>query len=497
MKKLFKLLQLLIVFLTFSTQAETFLLSEASIKELSMKGAPQMDQIEAAFYNASYREGEVVQKYSPELFGRGSYSDTNERAIIPFQPIFGPIKQAQIGVRKNFKEGIETSAYVITDQRSASNPFIGQVENATTTTLAFTTQIDLWKNLLGRVSKAELENSALEKQRSEIEKEIQLKTFITSLRRVYWSLVANKESSKISEELLKTAQKQLNEAKLRLKNAVAEADEVARYEAQLASRQGTLLYLKYQKETFLKQLRNLLPELGNKEIELDQYDLSKTLSEVFACTETISQKKMTPYQFTKFDEAVSLLKSIKSNNALMNSRYADPDIKFFATIKSTGVGSEEVSNGYTRGSFGDSIKDQTEQNRTGYETGVNFSYPLGNVKESTKRVKELYDLKRLDASINSIDAQVVSTHQELSRSVMLLTDVIRTQKISSEQLLKRLKLMRRKYEQARVSVDELVFDQDALLRSELITVETQLQILNTLFDYFIIYTDTPCTFNRN
>jgi hypothetical protein len=118
------------------------------------------------------------------------------------------------------------------------------------------------------------------------------------------------------------------------------------------------------------------------------------------------------------------------------------------------------------------------------------------VKESTKKVKELYDQKKLEASIKSIDAQVVSTHQELSKSILLLTDVIKSQRVSSEQLLKRLKLRQKKYEQARVSVDELVFDQDALLNSKLMTVETQLQVLNTLFDYFVIYTDTPCSFNR-
>jgi hypothetical protein len=56
--------------------------------------------------------------------------------------------------------------------------------------------------------------------------------------------------------------------------------------------------------------------------------------------------------------------------------------------------------------------------------------------------------------------------------------------------------MRRKYEQARVSINDLIFDQDALLRSELTTIETQLQILNVLFDYLAIYTETPCGFNR-
>ena len=497
MSKIMKSIAFLSLFILLPrVNAESILISEKTLNEISQRGAPGLDQIEAAFLNSSFKEGETSQKFSPELFGRSTYAETNERAIIEFQPVFTPVKQAQVGVRKNFKEGFDTSAYVVTDQRSAENPFVGKLNNVTTTTLAFTAQIDLWKNLFGRMSKAELESAGLEKKRAEIEREIQLNTFKISMRRIFWGLVANNESALISEQLLQTAQRQVNEAKLRQKNAVAEADEVARYEAQLASREGTLLYLKYQKENLIKQLRNLLPELAGKEIELARYDLSQTLTEVITCTATISQEIQTPYQFTKYDEALSLLKQIKTNNSIVNSRYSDAEIKLFGTVKSTGVGSENVETKYVRGSYGSSIRDQKEQNRTGYEVGVNFNLPLGDVKKNTQRVKELYDEKRLAALINSTDAQVVATHQQLSRSIKLLTEVIRTQKVSSEQLSKRLKLMRRKYEQARVSVDELVFDQDALLNSELMTVETQLQILNTIFDYLVIYTETPCAFNR-
>ncbi|MFP5387666.1 MAG: TolC family protein, partial [Bacteriovoracia bacterium] len=169
----------------------------------------------------------------------------------------------------------------------------------------------------------QLENASLDKERAKIEKEIQLKAFKISLRRLYWSLVANQESAVIAEALLKTARQQLNEAKLRLKNAVAEPDEVARYEAQVASREGTQLYLEYQKEIFIKQLRNLLPELSQYDIALEKYDLNKTVSEVLLCTATIAQQEKIPYQFTHYDEVVSMLRKIKRNNSDINSRYSD------------------------------------------------------------------------------------------------------------------------------------------------------------------------------
>lgn len=487
-----------LILLCFSAAAysETVKVSEDLLANLAEKGSPQIDQIEAAFLNASFRKGETDLKYAPELFGKGGYSETNERALIQFQPVFSPIKQAQLGVRKEFAGGVDTSAYVLTDQRSANSPFIGKLSDVTTTSLVFTAQIDVWKNLFGKLSKAELESAELEKKRAEIERDIQVKAFKVSLRRIYWSLVANQESTKISGQLLVTAQKQLDESKLRLRNSVGEADEVARYEAQLASRQGTLNFLEYQKELLQKQLRNLVPELAPKEIELDNYNLDQTVTEVLACTGTIASREATPYDYTKYDEALSMLRQVRSNNKLINSRYASPDVKLFGTVKSTGVASDPVAARKTRGNYDDSFSEHTELNRTGYEVGVNFTIPLGDVKADTQKVKELYDEKRLQASIVSTDTQVMTTHRQLVKSIALLTDVIKAQKMSSSQLQKRLSLMERKYQQARVTVDQLVFDQDALLNAELLTIESQLQILNTLFDYLVIYTETPCSFNR-
>lgn len=479
-----------------NTFSSTLILTEDFLQKTAQKGAPTLDQIEAAFRSVAIKRGEEREKYAPELFGQGSYSETNERALIEFAPVFSPIKQAQLGVRQNLSYGFDTRATITTDQRSASSPLIGSFQNATTTTLAFTMQMDLWKNLLGRMSRAKLENVALETKKAELEKEIQLKSFRISLRRLYWSLVANEQSLLTSEELLKTAKTQAGETAARFRSAVAEADEVARYNAQVASREGTITFLKYRRETYYTQLKNLLPELSMHDLKLGQYDLNKTIEEILSCTTQIASVKGTPYQFTKYDEMVSMLRKIKTNSAVYNSRYSDLDVKLFGTVKSTGISLDEVGTNQYRGSYGGTFDDMKETNRTGYEVGVLFTLPLGGTKAETKKSKELYDEKRLLASINSTDAQVVNTHQEFIRTITLLNDVIRSQKLTAIELEKRLKGMRRKYEQARVSVNDVVLDQDALLQAELATIDTQLQILNTIFDYLVIFPDTPCAFNR-
>jgi outer membrane protein TolC len=485
------------LFFSFSLLAASFQLTEENLLKSSKEGSPALDEIEAAFLSVAIKEGEKKEKYAPELFGQGVYSETNERALIRFQPVFSPVVSAQLGVRQNMGKGFETSASVVTDQRSAApTDFTGKFKDVTTSTIRFTMQMDLWKNLLGRLDEADLLALEQEKQRAKLEAEVRRKTFAISLRRLYWSLVGNHEAMKIATALLKTSESQRADANLRLRNAIAEEDELARYTAQVASRQGTILMLEYQREIYLKQLKNLLPHLNKEEIVVEDYNIEKTLNEVVACTKVIAGQKKIPFEFTKYDEMVDLTRKIKNNRRIINSRYSDIDVKLFGTVKATGVNSEPSGTGY-RGSYGGSFDDMTSTNRSGYEAGLMFTMPLGSTKDNVQKTKELYDEKRLLASIDSSEAQVANTHAQLVKSIGYLNEVIAAQKTSSEQLGKRLSLMRRKYAQARVSVNDLVQDQDALLNSELTTIDTQLQILNTIFDYLVIFTDTPCAFNRN
>lgn len=488
---------------TMGASATTFTLTEATLQKMAAKGSPQLDQIEAAFLASQLQDKQTQEIYAPEVFGSATYSETNEKAIIPFQPVFSPIFQSELGVRKNLPQGLSATASVIADQRSAGRTsFTGQFSDVTTATLRFTLQVDLWKNLLGRVSKAQLLSAELEGKRSKLELEIQQKTFDLSLRRVFWALVANQEAQKISNELLKAAEKQLEDASLRLKNAVAEADEVARNRAQVASRQGGILYLQYQRQNLIRQLKNLLPELaGHEDIQVAGYDIQKTIGQVMVCTATIASQSQTPYDFTLYDEVIDLLKNIKKQSQTLNNRYAGPDVSLYGTVKTTGVDSVATTpdaNGVSgfRGSYGGAREDFENNNRFGYEVGLSFSVPLGSVKASTEEVKRRYDDKRLEAQIAQTEAQVVNTHSTLVKTIEYLNQVSRAQRESSEQLQKRLGLMRKKYQQARVDINDVIQDQDAFLNSELTAIDTRLAILNTLFDYLAVFTNTPCELNR-
>jgi outer membrane protein TolC len=493
-KKLFVILCILSLLSQAFASAE-FQLNEAALKDMASKGSPHLDQIKATFLASEVQNNQTKEKYAPELFGSAGYSESSERPILAFIPVWSPVKQVQLGVRQNLRYGFTNEAAITTVQQSAHS-VTGKYTDITSTTLSYTMQMDLWRDLMGRMSKARLESTEVQSKRAKIESEIQNKSFLISLRRVYWSLIAAQESINISEEMLKISQKLASETRQRFKNSVAEADEVARNDAQVASKQSSLYFYQYQKEILTNQLKTLLPELTKSNIVLADYDISKTINDVTACTDGIAQETNVPYKYTYYDEAVALLRNEKSQAALLNSRYSDTDVKLYGKVKATGIGSVASSEDHFRGSYGSSIDDMEENNRTGYEVGLRVTIPLGSAKEQTKKTMELYDEKRLTSAIDASDARVINTHQQLVKNVILLNQVIAAQKLNSRELEKRLKFMTKKYQQARVSINDLIQDQDALLRADLLTIETQLQVLNAVFDYLAIYTETPCAFNR-
>lgn len=469
-------------------------LTEENLLKLSKETeVPKLEEIQANLLEAESQFLKADDNLGTNLYGGYNYTQTKEKGLIVFQPVFSPVNQFQIGVKKNFKYGLQADAYTTVDRRSNE---AGTYKNLTSITYGLKLNIDIWKDAFGKLTRKQLENAEIAKKKSEIEMKINESVFSITLRRLYWSLVANQEKMKISKNLLNTAIKQRADARKRKANSIADSSEVARYESQVASREGSVYFLRYEKENLLKQLRSLLPALSQKEIELGDYSLNKTVFEVLSCTQTIEKEKSVPYNFTQYDELTKLIEKVQKNQESLDSSYDDIDIKLSAEFKTTGVGSSTTNNTDFRGSYSQAVDDMNDNDRSGFAAGVMVNIPIGKKINDTSEVTKKYNQKRLKANIINVENNLVATHKQISRSVKILEDVIKAQKVNSTQLSIRLKEMNKKFNQARIPVFQLVQDQDALLNSDLSIVDTQLAILNTILDYFVVFNQTPCGFNK-
>lgn len=478
-----------------SVQAKVLLTEDLLLKE-SIKDTPQMDQLESTLLSSQVKRSQFLEQYELNGYGSISHMRTNERPINTFQVVSTPITQSQVGLQKKFHSGLKTTLDVSTYQTSSKgNSFIPALEKATTTVVSFTAEMDIWKDLFGKLSDKQVQNMKLIEDQTSLQKKINLSSYQVSLRKIYWSLVANNESLKIYKSLIKTSDRQLNESMDRLKNRVTEKDEVLRYKAQRASRESSLQFYKYQKQSLIKQLRQMIPGFNEQDIELGAYNLDSAVTEVLSCTSKIVNYSGIPYENTDYDELVGMIQGLQKNSKDINEQYDEPEVNVFASVKSTGVGADR--NGQViNGDYGKSFNDMTDDNRTGFEAGVNVNFSLGKQQKTTQEYLAQYDQKRLEATLKTTKANMVSTHKELARSIQYLASVIKSEKVNAKNLAERIKYMEKKYEQARATVSDLVADQDAYMNAQLSTINAQLEIVNIVLDYLTIYNNTPCDFNK-
>ncbi|MFT6632910.1 MAG: outer membrane protein TolC [Bacteriovoracaceae bacterium] len=482
----------LIFVISLSATAGDFVVTESALTKMAAKSNPSLSEIEATFLNSKVQAEELKDKFGYELYAGVNHINTKEKASNSFQPVFTSVNQYKVGVTKYTKYGVVLDVSRSVDLRSTDSTYT----DLTTTSDEIGVQVDLWRDFMGRISKAQFDNAQDLKDKDELQSELSRNALKVNVRKLYWTIVANEEKIRITKNLFIASKKQAADARKRRANSISDKAEVARFESLVHQRKGSILLLEYEREMLHKNLRDLFPELSKGEIKLGDYNLNNTVFEVLACTAKIDQQKDVPYEHTKYDEISSLLRSIQKRQNGVDNTYDDIDLKLDLKLRRVGVSSETTDGTNYFGDYSGSIDDMSDNDREGLTAGVILTIPFGEDKKGTAAVKEALTEKQFDAQILKMNTNVQSTHLQVQRSVKILSQVIQEQKANSQQLTIRVKEMKKKYNQARIPEYALIQDQDSLLQSDLAVVDTQLRVVNTILDYLTVFNTFPCSFNR-
>lgn len=464
-----------------SQELQTIQINEKILWENIIKSSPTVMQLEASFLGQEFQHSSFKDNFNTNFEFNGYYAQTKEKQLNRYVPVTSPIQQYSLGIKKNTLGGMQVGAKLYTSQ--TSNNFFTK---GTTSGISAQIALDLYKDIGGKISKARNENLKLSKEISQIDSQIKIKSFFSNVRKLYWALVANNESMKLTQELIKHSQKQVEEALKRLKSRVADEGEVSQYQSQLASRQSQMLYLQYQRENIFQQIKEFLPDFSDKEIQLGKYNIDETVNNVLACTVQIKSFNQTPLDYTKLDELVVLLKNQYSQEEKITDTYSDMDLKLMGQYDSIGKDF----------SFSDSFTDLSDNGKSAFNVGLQLTIPLGSNIKDSREIKKKLDKKRYISQIDSNIAKMQAYHTQLVKSIDLLRKVVAAQKQNTLYLEKSLRTSQKKYNQARINVQQLVQEQDMYLQSSLQEIDVKTQVINTLLDYFSVFTETPCTFNE-
>lgn len=456
-------------------------LTEDQLLALKVEQLPNLQKIEASELQSRLEYETYKEKFIPYLYGEGSRVKSNESAFISFMPVTEKANAYKVGVKKALPKGIELGGEVFTE--SFSNSFF---EDATTQGAGFNLSMDLNRNFLGRIDDNQLKLSESTSDRANYQKQIHTASFRNTLRKLYWSLVANSESRRITKKLLESAEKQLAEVRSRFRNKVADRGEVARYQALVSSRKSSLISLEYRKDALFTSLKELVPSLAAEKLSLAPYDIDATIVQVSQCSKIINAMPESPLENTFYDEMITAInKEEVLRNKIIDS-YSSADVKLVGSYDSVG-------RGIGRTTAWDDFQDNRQSRFT---IGLNLNMPLGGQKRKNEKIQG--EINRIMAEANRKEhlAKIKTYHSQIKLTINHLFEALANQKLNSKYLEQSLKESKRKYRQARLSATDIIQEEENYFQSKLDEIQTNLTAMHTLLDYFSIYQKTPCGINR-
>ena len=164
-------------------QSGVFQLSESSLIDSVKQSNPRLKDIKAQLEASNFQTTSFDERFQWNVTGKVSHSDSNEKAIAAFFPTFGPTYRYETGLNKKLKYGVQFDAGVFVDQQSTTNKVIDQATR-TGVTLGFS--VDLWRNLFGRIDRAQYSDMNDMNKRSQLQADINSKVVMLEMRKLYW-----------------------------------------------------------------------------------------------------------------------------------------------------------------------------------------------------------------------------------------------------------------------------------------------------------------------
>jgi outer membrane protein TolC len=457
-------------------------ISEKGLVDMAQNSSPILQGIEAENQLAQLERSSLDAQYESRLNGEWKYTESREDGLASFIPVFSPERSAGLGISKKLPVGMNIAVKGFQSQINA-----GPVINAATRTGArVDLEVDLFKNFFGRIDR----NALLEKEsaakKAELQAVIQRKGLLMDVRKLYWSLVANQLSLELSKQLVASAKKQLRDAQKRSNAGAADKGDVARSRAQVLSRQSSIYLFQYEREQLEYQLKKLVPALVDQKFLVSPEGIDEAVIGVLACVKSITQNKSGSPDHSSYYSVIDLTRKQFEGERKQAEATGDWDLKFVSGYQVSEVQAASNSSGPE---FNGDPQD-------GYSVGLQLSIPLeGDIHDAELAQKRLVENK-FKSEIRNLELQVEETHKQVSKSLVLLREAAAALNQNVENLSVSLGTTKRKYRQARISINEMIAEQDQLFSSQLNEISTKLQVIHALYDYFKVFNTHPCPMNE-
>jgi outer membrane protein TolC len=452
------------------------LTEDAMVRQLVNTPAYQALQADVDGGGAQRQSAEA--KFEARLKGQTSYGESREEPLFEFSPIISPLRSSTLGIEQKFPVGVSAKLEGFSDQITIP---AFDVNRATRTGARLSLEIDLLGDFLGRRDGTELKNARVRQKATELNGELQKVGLLQDLRKAYWTYMGLEESLKMAQELLQSAQRQLDEIQARQKIGAADRGELARSQSQVANRVTQIQVIEFQKTQLWQELKNQYPKLQSISYQSTQ----DALLEVSDCVKKIKQLNQ-PEQQTVVTDLISLLEEEKRLSLIQANTLSDWDLKLQGLYQRNAVGE----------GFQFSQQGFWAEGREAYQVSLQLSIPLGGSLNRAEDLSISQMTNIYDSRIQTLRQNIITRHQRALRSLDYLQAAISAQASATKSLRQSVQSSKQKYGQARISQIEYILDQDRLFATEIDGIQNRVQIISETLDYLKTFNKSQCLFNK-
>ena len=460
-------------------------ITESDLIKLAKEESLVIAPLSARSYQAKANLAAFNQGYSPLVTSSVKSENSNQPPFLLQSPSYESSENLQlsIGYAQQFKYGLSISGGMYSSETSFSK-FNAKSHDVLGSKLGI--EIDLWKNLLGRLTRLSETYHTSNTEKSNQLKAIKINQHVQDVRSLFWTAVANKKLQELRQQLIKSAERQTIQAKKQKSLYVSDKGDVTRFTALREVQKSALIFLRYKREQIDSSLKNFFPSLRGKKLSFKTPDLDKAGEKVMLCISKISQSAVPHQETTTWSGIISNSMLMSKTELMTNKSHSSVDVKLSAAIDHSNQKMDVQSE--------DQLTNDPYQKSS---LALTLTYPLGRSASNTEKWKGYALEKKSQAEVNSYKATIETTHEKTLQLIKLLIEVLRSQLEVNKLNKSNLALSRTKFERAELPLINLISDETTYLTGKIAEIETKLLVITTLLDYLKVFDKFKCDFNRN
>jgi outer membrane protein TolC len=271
------------------------------------------------------------------------------------------------------------------NSRQATNNVTARLNPSYNSSLSFSYQMPLLRNLLIDNNRNALRTLAIQRQIADTQLLTQIENTKASVRSAYWQLRQTIEQIEIARRALAIAQQQYQDSLIRVEIGTAAPIDTAQFEVGVASSEQSLL--------------NATINWRNAELNLKRLLASGPDDEIYRAT--INPTEQPALSLTSVDIASAIQQALANRNDIVQSRrqleieqlnldvtreQTKPNLNLSAGFNSSGQGGNRLQDGVVvdPGGYGDALRALRTFDTSGWNMGLNLQLPFGQAKRTAE-----------------------------------------------------------------------------------------------------------------